>query len=256
MSISEIITYLKTHIGQTDITLYEAAPIELINKFETTFNVKLPDDIKEFYLFCNGFESDEDLFRIIPLDEMIEYKGRNDDHNIYIAEYLIYSNAWQLEVNDNSYRISNIDQTWILTRNFAEFLDRFLKNGLFKPNGLYDWSNEVSEKRTDKNQNQAITYKTPSDIYRQCFIFLAVSFAFLLFKLITGGSEISQNGFGYLLLLFFSFILILFGVSIYTTIAYKEWFKRNRYINISIFLFSLLIIGLVAYSIIVNGGIY
>ncbi|MHB8207209.1 SMI1/KNR4 family protein [Mucilaginibacter sp.] len=41
-----------------------------IENFEKELNLILPDEIKQFYKFSNGFESAEDIFRIIDFEEI------------------------------------------------------------------------------------------------------------------------------------------------------------------------------------------
>jgi len=70
-SIHDIIQIIDENKVQLGITLYEPACDYNIENFEEELHIKLPDDIKTFYRFCNGFESEEDMFRIIPLEEIL-----------------------------------------------------------------------------------------------------------------------------------------------------------------------------------------
>lgn len=146
MTVSDIILTLQTHHKAYGIALYPAATITEINYKERLLNIKLPDDLKTFYQFCNGFESAEDLFRIIPLEEL----SRNEEEAFfYIAEYLIYSDTWNIEINpdDNNDYIILYDigdsRVVSLTSTFAEFLSRFLAGGVFEKDGLYEWRKEI-----------------------------------------------------------------------------------------------------------------
>jgi cell wall assembly regulator SMI1 len=148
MPITNIINLLKTNLDQTDITLRKGASDKLISEVEHRIEVQLPDDIKEFYKFSNGFESAEDMFNIIPLEEVIE-QVKNSAPNLYIAEYMIYGNVWEVKINphnNNDYKILNIDEDKeeiILTNSFAEFIQHFLNGGVFEKDGLYDWKNKI-----------------------------------------------------------------------------------------------------------------
>ena len=148
MLIEEVINHLQVNLTQTDITLYNGAADDLITTFEQTSKVRLPNDIKCFYKFANGFESDEDIFRIVPLEEILEYR-KNHAHGIIIAEYMTYCDMWYLEVNlfnHNDYCIFYVGadhKKLKLTDSFAEFLNRFLKGGVFETGGLYDWTDEL-----------------------------------------------------------------------------------------------------------------
>jgi hypothetical protein len=149
LPIYNIIKYLKGHLHKTGITLYNPATALDISFFESTNNIQLPDDIKQFYRFANGFESEKDTFRIVPLDEMTD---KRDEQCLYIAEWLIYCDAWRLEINEsnpNDYSISaegGYERKTILTHSFAEFLRYFLKGGLFGEEGLYFWEDEIAKK--------------------------------------------------------------------------------------------------------------
>ena len=148
MSITNIINYLKTNLHLTDITLGEGASEELIAKVEATYSIILPEDIKEFYRFTNGFESAEDIFRIIPLEEMIENETKSKDAPLEIAEYLIYIDGWYLQIDptdSSNYEIFTTNpEDIVLTNSFAEFLQKFLDGGVFEKGGLYDWASELT----------------------------------------------------------------------------------------------------------------
>ena len=153
-SITDIITRIQKDQLKLGITLYDKASLDDIARFEQLMNVSLPDDFKTFYYFSNGFESDEDMFRLLPLDDMIENKsnGRDtflaDKRDFHIAEYMIYSDLWTMSINKQAsteYSIYNMTENVItLTHSFAEFLDVFLTGGVFK--GLYDWREQIEVK--------------------------------------------------------------------------------------------------------------
>ncbi|WP_426669399.1 SMI1/KNR4 family protein [Mucilaginibacter sp. McL0603] len=151
MSITESIELLKAYNGPLGLTLHTGASEELIKKVESTCDVILPDDFKTFYRFTDGFETIEDIFNMIPLDEIGE-NHKKGDNELWIAEYMIYSDMWELEVNPkdpNDYAIFNVDgekEKIILTKSLAEFIVRFLKGGVFETAGLYAWRDEVKAK--------------------------------------------------------------------------------------------------------------
>lgn len=97
--------------------------------------------------------------------------------------------------------------------------------------------------------------RTPVKIYTWLIALFFACLCISLLILYNGNSEVQQNGFGYLILEFVAFILALFIVSIVTTIAYKQWFIKNWYINTFIFVCSGFVLGAVLYSLIVHGGI-
>jgi hypothetical protein len=150
MIINDIIEKLSTRLSSYDITLYPPASETDLIDFEHRLNCPLPDDIKTLYLFCNGFESAEDLFRIIPLDEIVDDLARYKPNCFAFAEYLVYCDTWEIEINPsnyNEYWISNLGKDFrLLTKSLAEFLDRFLAKGVFEEGGLYTWHNEIDMK--------------------------------------------------------------------------------------------------------------
>jgi SMI1 / KNR4 family (SUKH-1) len=110
MAISDIVENLSTNLTSYDITLYPPASEQKLIIFERQLNCPLPDDIKAIYLFCNGFESAEDLFRIIPLEEIAERLSEFKPNCFHFAEYMIYCDMWEIEINPsnpNEYWISN-----------------------------------------------------------------------------------------------------------------------------------------------------
>ena len=139
--------------GPNDITLYPAAGEQLLNAFETKAGFLLPPDFKRFYSFSNGFLSDEDLFRIIPLEELMDnwHSENRSFGQFYFAEYLIYSDLWGVDVGTNNQPCYSIfypdleERKLFMTDSFAEFLNRFLTSGVYGQNGLYDWSNSNLE---------------------------------------------------------------------------------------------------------------
>lgn len=147
MTISAIIDRIKTDQKELGITLYGKASDEKIMYTESILKLQFPEDIKTFYKFYNGFESDGDMFRIIPLEEIIDNEKNKSllSHQFHIAEYMDYCDMWTVDVNTltNSYSIINeAEKTITLTNSFALFLQRFLDKGIFE--GLCDWRTEIT----------------------------------------------------------------------------------------------------------------
>jgi hypothetical protein len=146
ITIQEAINKLQAYRGPSKLTLHPGADETLLAEVESAYGVTLPDDFKTLYRFSDGFETDEDIFNMIPLAEIKNNKDR--DSPLYIAEYLIYSEMWRLEINPdncNDYKIMvefNGNQL-LLTNSLAEFVDRFLNGGVFDAGGLYDWHEEI-----------------------------------------------------------------------------------------------------------------
>jgi hypothetical protein len=148
MSITEIINQLKSNIGQGGIILRDGANEASIEEVERACNVTLPDDFKEFYRFSDGFEKDEDTFNFLPLRDIIYNKNAHHKSPLYIAEFMIYCDMWQLEINPdncNDYKIiveANYNKL-VLTKSLAEFIMRVIKGDVFGAGGLYEWQEEV-----------------------------------------------------------------------------------------------------------------
>ena len=172
MNINEAITQLKSYNGPFELTLHPGAGEALIKDVENAYGFELPQDFKSFYRFTNGFEMDEDIFNMIPLGEMIG--NSKDDKHPSIAEYMIYSDMWHLEINTDDpdrYEIYVIDydsEKMVLTNSLAEFIARFLKGGVFEIGGLYAWKDEVKAKihgKTDPAKIQQLF-----GAWRECLI--------------------------------------------------------------------------------------
>ena len=146
MTIEDVISRINADKDVLGITLYDGATYNDIKWFEQFQNLMLPNEVKIFYSFCNGFESEEDMFRIIPLSEAAEHVNNLKANQYYIAEYMIYCDAWILEFdqeNPENYSIVSVRRNGeylTLTHSFIEFLTYFLNGGVFEENGLYEWA--------------------------------------------------------------------------------------------------------------------
>ncbi|WP_293309525.1 SMI1/KNR4 family protein [Pedobacter sp. UBA5917] len=149
-TITDIIARIKANSDELGITLFAPASSKEIAHFENAMHVKLPDDYVEFYSFANGFESEENIFRIIPLDEIIDNSKEVNTYTVHptdfhFAEYMIYCDSWAININPankNDYSIYNkVKNVITLTNSFAEFLDTFLNGDVF--DGLYEWRKRI-----------------------------------------------------------------------------------------------------------------
>ena len=141
----QLIKKLKEKSIAKEIVLTSGATKEDIEKLEHQLDIKLPNDIKAFFLFTNGFDAnDHYMFRVPPIDEIIDEWFHKNKNEFRIAEYLIYSEYWVIEFDSkesNQYSITNSSKSHILTNSFEIFIDRFLEKGV---NGLEDWAEEMS----------------------------------------------------------------------------------------------------------------
>jgi hypothetical protein len=147
MDIEQIIARIKA--GPNDITLYPAATKQLFKTFEARFDLVLPPDFKRLYSFSNGFESEEDMFRLIPLEELMhDWRAKEMGYSkFYFCEYLVYCDMWGIDLSSSEqlsysifYPVSE-GRRLFMTNSLAEFLSRFLEAGVYGKGGLYDWSN-------------------------------------------------------------------------------------------------------------------
>jgi hypothetical protein len=86
------------------------------------------------------------MFRVPPIDEIINEWHYENKNEFRIAEYLIYSEYWIIEFDSsdsNKYSIMLSSKSPILTNSFEMFIDRFFEKGV---NGLEDWLEEVTNK--------------------------------------------------------------------------------------------------------------
>ncbi len=139
MTISEIINAIAVKNQKDGFKLYAPATDNEISNFEAKVGFAMPDDFKEFYTYCNGFECNNDIFNFISLQAVIE----NEDYGenwFHFSEYMIYSDMWTLKKDADSYSIVNLgDKEIILTKSLMEFLEHFLAGNVFEDGGLYDW---------------------------------------------------------------------------------------------------------------------
>lgn len=146
----EVLNFIKDHSLDLGIQLYKPATYTDIENLKN-IKIELPEDFKILYKFCNGFETNEDMFRLIPLDEIIE-RGKDksliSNNSFDFSEYLIYCDMWSVYINPQNieeYKVYNqADDVVVLTNSITEFLCVFINKGLY--DGLYDWREEKSNK--------------------------------------------------------------------------------------------------------------
>jgi len=131
------------------VSLNPPATTEEINKLEVAVGQKLPQEITDFYSYCNGFETEDWLFNLLSIEQILYYKSELETSDFYFAEYMIYSDTWELKLeSSNSFSISNsnhgAEPQIVLTNSIYEFLDIYLNSDgvLSGDNGLYKWFEE------------------------------------------------------------------------------------------------------------------
>ena len=148
-TLSIVLDFIKNNSKELGIYLTNGASEIDIAQFEKNITI-LPEDFKSLYKLSNGFETDEDIFRLIPLDEIISREKDSyliSNTSFHFTEYMIYSDMWTVDIdteNRNSYRIYNkADDTVFLTNSLAEFLITFINKGIY--DGLYQWREDIKK---------------------------------------------------------------------------------------------------------------
>jgi len=153
-TLASVLHFISDNSKLLGIHLNGGASDTEIDHFELNKFV-LPDDFKLLYKFTNGFETDQDIFRLIPLDEIFHNKKDDyyliSDYSFHFTEYMIYSDMWTADIDvtsKNSYRIYNkSDDIVFLTNSIAEFLVIFINKGIY--DGLYQWRADIRSRQVN-----------------------------------------------------------------------------------------------------------
>jgi hypothetical protein len=151
MTSTELIIRRLRHEGQKfGIILNPPVSTNELYDLKEKLGVDLPADILDFYKVCNGFESEDHLFRMIPIREIIGNKGEFENLTFDFAEYLIYSDTWSIRFADEGrfYDIINsnhgTENAVVLCNSLPLFLDKYLTGtGVFGEQSLYNWADEI-----------------------------------------------------------------------------------------------------------------
>ncbi len=148
MELQELIQQIVYKNESEGIKVYPPATFTDIAIFENRIGCQLPSDFKDFYLICNGFECQEDIFNMIQLSDIPNHADYYGTNWFYFSEYMIYSDMWGVRVTaPNKYEIFAADvNATVLSSSLHEFLGRFLKGNVFEKDGLYDWLKEFGVK--------------------------------------------------------------------------------------------------------------
>lgn len=148
MNINQIVNLIQLKHQSYGIEIYPPVKLSDIADFESQIGFLLPTDFREFYLTCNGFGCIDDIFNMIPLQDIRRHTEDFGENWFYFSEYMIYSDMWGLRfTSTGQYEIFNgsyPEKT--MTSSLSEFLQRFLKGNVFEPGGLYDWQEELGIK--------------------------------------------------------------------------------------------------------------
>jgi hypothetical protein len=147
MTIREIVSAIELKHKEDGIVVNKPASTNQIKSFENKIGFDLPKDFKEFYLICNGFSCTEDIFNMMPLEEITRHKDDYGSDWFHFAEYMIYSDMWSLRKKvAGTYEIFNKSTTEVvLSNSLLEFLERFLQGGIFEKGGFYEWHDHFKQ---------------------------------------------------------------------------------------------------------------
>jgi hypothetical protein len=126
----------KDVVNELDITFKDPCTDKDLADLVQKLSYALPPDLIEFYTFCNGFDTYDHLFRLVPIAEAVDYKHELKDNTFHFAEYMIYSDQWLIRLQEGGgYEIINDDhgtQTMtVQTTSILKFLEIYLTEGLF-----------------------------------------------------------------------------------------------------------------------------
>jgi len=144
----KLVNLIKDKHTDKGIDINPSATFSEIAEFENKIGFSLPTDFREFYLTCNGFGCNEDMFNMVFLADIRTYQQDYEYKWFYFSEYMNYSDMWglrrsetgQFEIFNGSYPEKS------MTSSLTEFLQRFLKGNVFDNGGLYEWHDEIGIK--------------------------------------------------------------------------------------------------------------
>ena len=143
----------KDRMKALGVKLNPPATNEDISKLEIAVGNILPEEIRSFYAYCNGFDTDDWIFNLLSIEQILYYKSELELSEFYFAEYMIYSDDWRVKIEDTeTYFITNgnhkEEQEVVLTNSIFEFLEIYLNSdGVLSENGLYRWFEEKNSSR-------------------------------------------------------------------------------------------------------------
>ncbi|GAB3823484.1 SMI1/KNR4 family protein [Hymenobacter jeollabukensis] len=151
ITLQAIIDKLRANQHRLGIELNPPAPEAAIQQLEQALGRPLPPDIAAFYRYCNGFECVQDfLFKINPIDWILEFSGQLAAQRFEVADYLISSDVWEVVLDPTDlarYRIINanhgMEAEVTLTDSLYAFISRYLDGEGYLD--LYQWYEQVKQ---------------------------------------------------------------------------------------------------------------
>ncbi len=142
MNLPELIDAIRIKYADSGIKVNLPASMDDIADAEARLHIRLPDDLRKFYLMCNGFACKDDLFNILDLKALF-----NDNEYglgcVIFAERNVFSEVWAFRAEGNRYEIVFNDDDGnetVLTDSLTVFLERLLEGHTA---GLRAWHEEM-----------------------------------------------------------------------------------------------------------------
>jgi len=148
VNVKELINSIAQKHHECGIYVNHPATLSDIADFEKSIVFNLPTDFREFYLTCNGFGCNEDIFNMISISDIRQFPQDYGYQWFYFSEYMHYSDMWGLRLSSlGQYEIFNGSYPEkAMTSSLTDFLQRFLKGNVFDNGGLYEWHEELGIK--------------------------------------------------------------------------------------------------------------
>jgi hypothetical protein len=138
---SEIDLFREFIVGEKDYTLEQSATEQEIAAFERTYNVHLPDDVREYFLKINGIYLNGGFIALDPLEKwcLITERGYSsgyvrenvpDAHQYFqFGNYDISVWAWLIELDSDANADTPIfvlhEKLTKIADNFTDFLQKY-----------------------------------------------------------------------------------------------------------------------------------
>ena len=123
-------------------------PDEVLNAFESQFQVKLPPDLRKYFSYVNGMkegQSDKDLIRFWPIEELLslsEYYGNSnylaDANSLFIfADWSIEAHLYAIRLGKDNLEANRVfvmgqhqRRVQEVSESFSDFADRYLTDAM------------------------------------------------------------------------------------------------------------------------------
>ena len=139
----ESVEALKTFWLRQGVKLRRGATKEEFAAFETTYNVSLPEDLREYLASVNGFDgaehwmTDDEVITFLGLDEMkplSEYWSpavAESEYYFVFADYSLAAHVYAIRLDASGHGSDVVvvyDRTVEVAKSFSEFIEGYLGN--------------------------------------------------------------------------------------------------------------------------------